>query len=105
MNEASLSQLIEVSRAVGTRPEFVQGGGGNTSVKSPGGATMAVKASGTSLAAMSEDAGWCEMDVARLLELFDRPYLGYRGVLKLVESMANTMSRVALERAARGENR
>jgi NAD(P)-dependent dehydrogenase (short-subunit alcohol dehydrogenase family)/rhamnose utilization protein RhaD (predicted bifunctional aldolase and dehydrogenase) len=75
MNEASLSQLIEVSRAVGTRPEFVQGGGGNTSVKSPGGATMAVKASGTSLAAMSEDAGWCEMDVARLLELFDRPYL------------------------------
>lgn len=37
--------------------------------------------------------------------LFDRPFLGYRGVLKLVESMANTMSRVAVERAARGERR
>lgn len=37
--------------------------------------------------------------------LFDRPFLGYRGTLKLVESMANTMSRVAVERAARGERR
>ena len=37
--------------------------------------------------------------------LFERPFLGYRGVLKLVESMANTMSRVAVERAARGESR
>src|SRR5208283_3978985 len=50
----------------------VQVGGGNTSVKSPDGLTMAIKASGTALTAMSESAGWVEVDVAVVLSIFER---------------------------------
>jgi len=44
-----LTQLLEISHGVGANPEYVQAGGGNTSVKSPDGRTMAIKASGTPL--------------------------------------------------------
>jgi len=70
MDGKSLSQLIEISRAVGSRPDIVQGGGGNTSVKSADASTMAIKASGTPLAAMSETAGWAELDMGILLAIF-----------------------------------
>ncbi|RPJ55069.1 MAG: SDR family oxidoreductase [Acidobacteria bacterium] len=80
MDADSLRQLIEVSRAVGARPEYVQGGGGNTSVKSPDGRTMAVKASGTLLGEMSEEAGWVELDTAGLLSIFDQTHLAKLGV-------------------------
>jgi len=76
MDAESLARLIEVSHAVGARPDFVQGGGGNTSVKSPDAATMAVKASGVALAAMSESAGWVELDLGAVLAIFDAPGLG-----------------------------
>ena len=72
MDKQSLAQLIEISRAVGARPDYVQVGGGNTSVKSPDGRTMAIKASGTALTAMSESAGWVEVDIAAVLSIFER---------------------------------
>ncbi|MFW6107614.1 MAG: SDR family oxidoreductase [bacterium] len=75
MDKESLRELIEVSRAVGQRAELVQAGGGNTSVKRADGRTMAVKASGTPLAAMSEHVGWVELDLDRLLATFDLPGL------------------------------
>ncbi len=71
MDEQSLTQLIEISHTVGSQPEYVQGGGGNTSVKSPDATIMAVKASGTALADMSESAGWVEMDLDKLVSIFD----------------------------------
>ena len=75
MDAASLAQLIDVSHAVGARPDLVQGGRGNTSVKSSDGKTMAVKASGTILACLAESAGWAELDLERLLAIFDLPDL------------------------------
>jgi NAD(P)-dependent dehydrogenase (short-subunit alcohol dehydrogenase family)/rhamnose utilization protein RhaD (predicted bifunctional aldolase and dehydrogenase) len=75
MEKEYLAQLIEVSRAVGTNPDYIQAGGGNTSVKSADGRTMAIKASGTALALMSESAGWVEMDLSRVLTVLDRPEL------------------------------
>ena len=75
MDKHSLAQLIEISRAVGTRTDYVQVGGGNTSVKSPDGRTMAIKASGTALTAMSESAGWVEVDIAAVLNIFERTEL------------------------------
>jgi len=72
MDKQSLGQLVEISRAVGVREDYVQVGGGNTSVKSPDCRTMAIKASGTALTAMSESAGWVEVDVAAVLSIFDR---------------------------------
>jgi NAD(P)-dependent dehydrogenase (short-subunit alcohol dehydrogenase family)/rhamnose utilization protein RhaD (predicted bifunctional aldolase and dehydrogenase) len=75
MDKDSLAQLIAISRAVGANPDYVQAGGGNTSVKSQDGRTMAIKASGTPLTAMSEGAGWVELDTARVLSIFDRKEL------------------------------
>jgi NAD(P)-dependent dehydrogenase (short-subunit alcohol dehydrogenase family)/rhamnose utilization protein RhaD (predicted bifunctional aldolase and dehydrogenase) len=72
MDKQSLAQLIEISCAVGSREDYVQVGGGNTSVKSPDRRTMAIKASGTALTAMSESAGWVEVDVAAVLSIFAR---------------------------------
>jgi NAD(P)-dependent dehydrogenase (short-subunit alcohol dehydrogenase family)/rhamnose utilization protein RhaD (predicted bifunctional aldolase and dehydrogenase) len=72
MDKQSLAQLIEISCAVGTRTDYVQVGGGNTSVKSPDGRTMAIKASGTALPAMSESAGWVEVNIAVVLSIFEQ---------------------------------
>jgi NAD(P)-dependent dehydrogenase (short-subunit alcohol dehydrogenase family)/rhamnose utilization protein RhaD (predicted bifunctional aldolase and dehydrogenase) len=72
MDKESLEHLIAISRAVGANPDYVQAGGGNTSVKSQDGRTMAIKASGTPLTAMSEAAGWVEVDTAGVLSIFDR---------------------------------
>ena len=72
MDKQSLAQLMEISHVVGANPEFVQAAGGNTSVKSPDGRTMAIKASGTALTAMSETSGWVELDVAAVLSVLER---------------------------------
>src|SRR5271157_5437734 len=72
MDKNSLAQLIEISHVVGANPEYVQAAGGNTSVKSPDGRTMAIKASGTALTSMSETDGWVELDVAEVLSVLDR---------------------------------
>ena len=72
MDKQSLAQLVEISRAVGANPDYVQAAGGNTSVKSPDGRTMAIKASGTALMSMSESSGWVEMDVAAVLGVLER---------------------------------
>ncbi len=72
MDKQSLAQLIEISCAVGVRPEYVQAGGGNTSIKSADGKSMAIKSSGVPLSAMSESAGWVEVNVPAVLSIFDR---------------------------------
>ena len=72
MDQDRLAQLIEISRAVGSNPDYVQAGGGNTSMKSSDGRTMAIKASGVSLASMTGSYGWVELDVAAVLGIFDQ---------------------------------
>lgn len=59
---ADLKDMIKISRAVGTDPRLVQGGGGNTSVKTAGGGRMYIKASGTALGEMVEGNGYREVD-------------------------------------------
>jgi len=57
MNQA-LADLIKISRDTGIDPTLVQGGGGNTSVKTADGKYMYIKASGTALKDMSAKVGW-----------------------------------------------
>lgn len=66
--DSALRELLEISHAVGSDPDQTQAGGGNTSVKSDRG-TMYIKASGTTLAGMREDAGWVELDLEAVLEV------------------------------------
>jgi NAD(P)-dependent dehydrogenase (short-subunit alcohol dehydrogenase family)/rhamnose utilization protein RhaD (predicted bifunctional aldolase and dehydrogenase) len=107
MDKESLAQLIEISRAVGANPDYVQAGGGNASVKSPDGRTMAIKASGTALTAMSESDGWVELDVAAVLSILNRTDLATaqanareaRVVLHVTSSVVGGRGRPSVESA------
>jgi NAD(P)-dependent dehydrogenase (short-subunit alcohol dehydrogenase family)/rhamnose utilization protein RhaD (predicted bifunctional aldolase and dehydrogenase) len=72
MDKESLTQLVELSRTVGVNPDYVQAGGGNTSVKSSAARTMAIKASGTALTSLNELEGWVELSVGEVLSILDR---------------------------------
>jgi rhamnose utilization protein RhaD (predicted bifunctional aldolase and dehydrogenase) len=65
--DAALADLIRISNETGGDPTLVQGGGGNTSVKTADGQYMYIKASGTALRDMSARKGWrrLRLDLAR----------------------------------------
>jgi NAD(P)-dependent dehydrogenase (short-subunit alcohol dehydrogenase family)/rhamnose utilization protein RhaD (predicted bifunctional aldolase and dehydrogenase) len=56
--DKALLELIRISNNVGRDSALVQGGGGNTSVKTANGKYMYIKASGTALKDMNERQGW-----------------------------------------------
>lgn len=55
-----VKKLVDISRKIGSFPEFVQGGGGNTSVKIDEN-LMAIKASGYLLKDMTKDDGFASV--------------------------------------------
>lgn len=69
--DQDLKDLLRVSSAVGGDRHLVQGGGGNTSVKTDAGRLMYVKASGTGLAQMREGRGYRLVDVAQCAALVE----------------------------------
>lgn len=73
--QPELKDLIEISRKVGSDPDLVQGGGGNTSVKIADFSSMNIKASGTSLKDMNESAGWRRVEMKKVLRDLDDPSL------------------------------
>jgi rhamnose utilization protein RhaD (predicted bifunctional aldolase and dehydrogenase) len=62
----TLAELIKISQRVGKDPDLTQGSSGNTSVKTPDGRFMFVKASGTALADMSAKKGWCKVTLQKI---------------------------------------
>jgi len=58
-----LLELIKISNAVGQDGALVQGGGGNTSVKTADGKYMYIKASGTALKDMNRRQGWRRLEL------------------------------------------
>jgi len=72
--DKALLELIGISHAVGKDSSLVQGGGGNTSVKTADGKYMYVKASGTALKDMSQKQGWRRMRLDAVLSIIkDKP--------------------------------
>ncbi|MHC4159845.1 MAG: class II aldolase/adducin family protein, partial [Planctomycetota bacterium] len=67
--DKSLSQLIRISKAVGRDTSLIQGGGGNTSVKTKDGEYMYIKASGTTLKDMNEQTGWRRLHLDSVLSI------------------------------------
>ncbi|MHC4480932.1 MAG: SDR family NAD(P)-dependent oxidoreductase, partial [Planctomycetota bacterium] len=74
--DRNLQDLLRISNAVGADPRLVQGGGGNTSVKTDGGRLMYVKASGTSLAEMREGRGYRLVEVQACAAVVEDEELG-----------------------------
>ena len=64
-----LAAFARVSGMIGARADYVQGGGGNTSVKLEGG-LMAIKASGYCLKDIAPDRAYAVLDCASLREFY-----------------------------------
>ena len=71
MYDESLKALQEISQAVGNEPDYVQGGGGNTSVKLTGN-LMAVKASGCKLSQITPTEGFVVVDYQKIKEYYEQ---------------------------------
>jgi len=67
--DKALLQLIRISKAVGKDSSLVQGGGGNTSVKTEDGKYMYIKASGTALRDMDKQKGWRRLRLDAVLSI------------------------------------
>ncbi len=67
--DKSLADLIRISNETGKDTTLVQGGGGNTSVKTPDGKMMYIKASGTALKDMDQSQGWRKLHLEPVLEI------------------------------------
>ena len=78
-----LSELARMSQTVGERNDYVQGGGGNTSVKLDNG-LMAVKASGIRLAQVTETDGFAVVEVETLKDVTSEQ--GYKPARPSVEA-------------------
>ena len=74
--DQALSDLIKISRAVGQDWQLVQGGGGNTSVKTADGQRMYIKASGTALKDMDGARGWRRLRLGEVLAVLTEKGLG-----------------------------
>jgi rhamnose utilization protein RhaD (predicted bifunctional aldolase and dehydrogenase) len=68
-NRDALEKFSAMSREAGARADWVQGGGGNTSVKLPGG-LMAIKASGYCLSDIRPDRAYAVLDCAALKKFY-----------------------------------
>jgi len=69
-NQAALAAFAKLSQEVGARADYVQGGGGNTSVKLQDG-QMAIKASGFKLSDIRENEAYAVLDYAALREFYE----------------------------------
>ncbi|HCO93224.1 MAG TPA: hypothetical protein DIU00_04610 [Phycisphaerales bacterium] len=67
--DKALAEMIKISRETGIDPNLVQGGGGNTSVKTADGKYMYIKASGTALKDMNQKQGWRRMRLEPVLAI------------------------------------
>lgn len=70
MYAAGREQIKHISAYAGARKDYVQGGGGNTSVKFDE-RLMAIKASGYTLAEITEDKGYVTVDYPRIKRYYD----------------------------------
>ena len=69
--DKALSELIKISNTVGRDSTLVQGGGGNTSVKTEDGKYMFIKASGTALKNMNKQQGWRRLRLDTVLSIVE----------------------------------
>ena len=69
-HETRLHAFAVMSHTVGARSDYVQGGGGNTSVKLPGG-LMAIKASGYCLSDITESNAYAVLDYQQLRDFYE----------------------------------
>lgn len=70
MHDNAKKQLVNISSYAGARTDYVQGGGGNTSVKFDND-LMGIKASGYTLGEITEDKGYVTVDYPAIKRYYD----------------------------------
>ena len=60
--QKTIKDLIDISQYAGSRADYTQGGGGNTSVKNFDNGTMLIKASGYRLVDINENTAFVAVD-------------------------------------------
>jgi len=73
--ERALADLIAISKRIGSDPELVGVGGGNTSVKTDDGRHMYIKASGVHIGQVVEGAGWRRLNVEVVRGILSDPWV------------------------------
>ena len=67
MYRNELNDLVKISQFVGKRIDYVQGGGGNTSVKLDA-SLMAIKASGYKLSQITEESAYVTLNYKKIAD-------------------------------------
>ena len=75
--DKALADLIRISNETGKDTTLVQGGGGNTSVKTEDGKYMYIKASGTALKDMDAEEGWRRLRLDDVLSIIEDESLAH----------------------------
>ncbi len=69
--QQTIKELIDISQYAGSRVDYTQGGGGNTSVKNFNNGTMLIKASGYRLVDISEDTAFVAVSLDKIKGYYD----------------------------------
>jgi len=101
MNKA-LADLIKISNATGKDSTLVQGGGGNTSVKTADGKYMFIKASGTALKDMNSRRGWRRLRLERVLSIINDKSIAKLSVNKREIEVVNRLLDACDDKVATG---
>lgn len=94
MYEEWKTDIVSISSYAGARKDYVQGGGGNTSVKFDD-RLMAIKASGYTLGEITEDKGYVTVDYRKIREYYGTADLSAGGNFES-ESLEASLSSVKL---------
>ena len=71
MMQKTIKDLIDISQYSGSRADYTQGGGGNTSVKNFDNGTMLIKASGYRLVDISENTAFVAVDKNKIKDYYE----------------------------------
>jgi len=66
----TINELIDISQYAGSRADYTQGGGGNTSVKNDKNGTMLIKASGYRLVDINENTAFVAVDQKKIKDYY-----------------------------------
>jgi len=89
--DKALADLIKISNVTGMDSTLVQGGGGNTSVKTADGKYMYIKASGTALKDMDARRGWRRLRLEPVLSIIDDKTLAKLDALRREPEVVNRL--------------
>jgi rhamnose utilization protein RhaD (predicted bifunctional aldolase and dehydrogenase) len=100
--DKALADLIKISNVTGKDSTLIQGGGGNTSVKTADGRYMYIKASGTDLKDMNSHAGWCKLRLAPVLAIIKDKSIAALGVQARETKVVKRLLLACVDKAASG---